>query len=58
LVVDFLKEIPPKKLAIIIGVVTAVAWLLLPRTLAMVIAIVGGGLLAWRSLSGPGPATG
>lgn len=53
---DFLKEIPAKKLAIIVGVVTALAWLLMPRSLAMVIAIVGGGLLAWRSLSGPGPA--
>ena len=53
---DFLKEIPPKKLAIIVGVVTAVGWILLPRPLALVLSIVGGGLLAWRSLSGPGPA--
>jgi hypothetical protein len=54
--VAFLQEIPLKKLAIIVGVVTAVSWILLPRPLAMVVSIVGGGLLAWRSLSGPGPS--
>jgi hypothetical protein len=53
---EFLNSIPTKKLAIIVGVVTGVAWILKPGVVAVVISIVGGGLVALRSMSGPGSA--
>ena len=51
---EALNEIPLEKLAIIVGVASAAAWLLLPRPLALLVTLVGGGLLAWRSKSGSG----
>jgi hypothetical protein len=50
-IMDRLNNIPLKQLAVIVGVVTALAWIFMPRSLALLVSIIGGGLLALRSMS-------
>jgi hypothetical protein len=56
--VALLDDIPTQKLAIIVSTMIAVAWILKPGPIALVISIVGGALLAMRSMSGSAPKDG
>ena len=44
-----LAKIPVAQLAIIVGVITAIAWIVIGGTVALVISIVAGGLIALRA---------
>ena len=44
-----LRQIPMATLAIIVGTVTAIAWVTVAGTVALVISIAGGGLIAVRA---------
>ena len=51
-----LKDISSRDLAIIVGMATTISWIVLPWKLAMVITLIGGGLVALRKKEGE-PAT-
>ena len=42
---------PVAQLAVVVGIVTAVFWIVVPGTIAIVVSIVSGGLIAFRAVS-------
>lgn len=49
---DWFKNMNMGAVAIIVGTITAVGWIVWGGTLALVISIVGGGLIALRATLG------
>jgi hypothetical protein len=47
-----LANVPIAQLAVIVGVVTAIVWVIIPGTGAVIITIIAGALVALRAMSG------
>jgi hypothetical protein len=47
-----LANVPIAQLAIIVGIVSAVAWVVIPGTAAIVVSLIAGALVALRAVSG------
>lgn len=49
---EWFKSLPMAAVAIIVGIVSAVAWVVLDGTVPLVVSIVAGGLIALRAVLG------